>query len=81
MTGHCWPLLKSSPAAQWGIDDLVAAISENNGIIEVVYELRLLMMGHIKRTSSGRVAAELAYPHLKRSCETSDEKSNQKKVY
>lgn len=47
-----------------GIETLSAAIGEDSGTIEDVYEPYLLMMGFIKRTPSGRVATDLAYSHL-----------------
>lgn len=49
-----------------GLETLAAAIGEDGGTIEDVYEPYLLMMGFIKRTPSGRVATDLAYSHLKK---------------
>nr|WP_217934513.1 Holliday junction branch migration DNA helicase RuvB [Enterocloster clostridioformis] len=59
-----------------GIDTLSAAIGEDSGTIEDVYEPYLIMMGFVKRTPSGRVATDLAYSHLKRSRGASDIKTN-----
>ncbi len=47
-----------------GLDTLAAAIGEDAGTIEDVYEPYLLMNGLINRTPRGRVATELAYAHL-----------------
>lgn len=47
-----------------GLDTLAAAIGEDSGTIEDVYEPYLLMNGLINRTPRGRVATELAYQHL-----------------
>lgn len=47
-----------------GLDTLAAAIGEDAGTIEDVYEPYLLMNGLINRTPRGRVATELAYQHL-----------------
>ena len=47
-----------------GIDTLSAALSEDTGTLEDVYEPYLLMNGLINRTPRGRVATENAYKHL-----------------
>ncbi|MCD8221911.1 MAG: Holliday junction branch migration DNA helicase RuvB [Clostridiales bacterium] len=47
-----------------GLDTLAAALGEDAGTLEDVYEPYLLMNGFINRTSRGRVATELAYRHL-----------------
>lgn len=47
-----------------GIDTLAAALSEDAGTLEDVYEPYLLMNGLINRTPRGRVATENAYKHL-----------------
>ena len=47
-----------------GLDTLAAAIGEDAGTIEDVYEPFLLKNGFINRTPRGRVATELAYRHL-----------------
>lgn len=47
-----------------GLDTLAAAIGEDSGTIEDVYEPYLLKNGLINRTPRGRVATELAYRHL-----------------
>lgn len=47
-----------------GLDTLAAAISEDAGTLEDVYEPYLLKNGFIQRTPRGRVVTELAYTHL-----------------
>ncbi len=46
------------------LDTLAAALGEDAGTLEDVYEPYLLMNGLINRTSRGRVATEHAYHHL-----------------
>ncbi|MGN0158790.1 MAG: Holliday junction branch migration DNA helicase RuvB [Brotaphodocola sp.] len=47
-----------------GLDTLAAALGEDAGTLEDVYEPYLLMNGFLNRTSRGRVATEAAYRHL-----------------
>ena len=47
-----------------GLDTLAAAIGEDAGTIEDVYEPYLLKNGFIQRTPRGRVVTDLAYVHL-----------------
>ena len=47
-----------------GLDTLAAAIGEDSGTIEDVYEPYLIQNGFLNRTPRGRVATELAYHHL-----------------
>ena len=47
-----------------GLDTLAAAIGEDAGTIEDVYETYLIQYGFLNRTPRGRVATELAYHHL-----------------
>ena len=47
-----------------GLDTLAAALSEDAGTLEDVYEPYLLQNGFIARTPKGRVVTELAYRHL-----------------
>lgn len=47
-----------------GLDTLAAAIGEDAGTIEEVYEPYLLKNGFINRTPRGRVVTGLAYQHL-----------------
>lgn len=47
-----------------GLDTLAAAIGEDSGTIEDVYEPYLIQNGLISRTPRGRVATETAYRHF-----------------
>ena len=47
-----------------GLDTLAAAIGEDAGTIEDVYEPYLLKNGFIQRTPRGRVVTDAAYIHL-----------------
>ena len=47
-----------------GLDNLAAAIGEDSGTIEDVYEPYLVQNGFIERTPKGRVATEFAYKHF-----------------
>jgi len=47
-----------------GLDTLAAAIQEDAGTIEDVYEPYLLQLGFIQRTARGRLATPHAYAHL-----------------
>ena len=47
-----------------GLDTLAAALGEDAGTLEDVYEPYLIKNGFINRTPRGRVATELAYKHL-----------------
>ncbi len=47
-----------------GLDTLAAAIGEDSGTIEDVYEPYLIKKGFINRTPRGRVVTELGYHHL-----------------
>lgn len=47
-----------------GVGTLAAAINEDRGVIEDVYEPYLMSIGLLTRTSSGRRATEMAYQHL-----------------
>jgi len=47
-----------------GLDTLAAALGEDTGTIEDVYEPYLIMNGFIQRTPRGRVATDNAYIHL-----------------
>ena len=48
-----------------GLDTLAAAIGEDSGTIEDVYEPYLIQIGFVNRTARGRVVTEKAYEHLK----------------
>ncbi|MCI6553668.1 MAG: Holliday junction branch migration DNA helicase RuvB [Lachnospiraceae bacterium] len=47
-----------------GLDTLAAALGEDSGTLEDVYEPYLLKNGFLNRTPKGRVATDLAYHHL-----------------
>ena len=47
-----------------GLDTLAAAIGEDSGTIEDVYEPYLIQNGFLNRTPRGRMATDLAYQHL-----------------
>ena len=47
-----------------GLDNLAAAIGEDRGTIEDVYEPYLIKNGFIVRTPRGRMVSELTYRHL-----------------
>lgn len=47
-----------------GLGTLAAAINEDRGVIEDIYEPYLMTLGFLKRTSSGRMALPAAYDHL-----------------
>jgi Holliday junction DNA helicase RuvB len=47
-----------------GLDTLAAALSEDSGTIEEVYEPYLVKNGLINRTPKGRVATDLAFEHF-----------------
>ena len=47
-----------------GLDTLAAAIGEDSGTLEDVYEPYLLKNGFLTRTPRGRMASRLAYEHL-----------------
>ncbi|MBR6771546.1 MAG: Holliday junction branch migration DNA helicase RuvB [Lachnospiraceae bacterium] len=47
-----------------GLDTLAAALGEDSGTLEDVYEPYLLKNGFLNRTPKGRMATELAYHHL-----------------
>ena len=49
-----------------GLDTLAAAVGEDAGTIEEVYEPYLIKEGFIKRTPRGREVTDLAYSHLGR---------------
>ncbi len=61
-----------------GISTIATAIGEDGGTIEEVYEPFLIKEGYIKRTPRGREATEIAYNHLNRIKENSN---NQSKLF
>ena len=47
-----------------GLDTLAAALGEDSGTLEEVYEPYLIQNGLIQRTPRGRIATPAAYRHL-----------------
>lgn len=47
-----------------GVNTLAAALSEERGVIEDIYEPFLMTLGFLKRSPSGRIALPPAYEHL-----------------
>lgn len=47
-----------------GVQTLAAALSEDRGVIEDIYEPYLMALGLLQRTPAGRVALPAAYDHL-----------------
>ena len=47
-----------------GVNTIAAALSEDRGIIEDIYEPYLMTLGFIQRSSAGRVILPAAYEHL-----------------
>jgi Holliday junction DNA helicase RuvB len=56
-----------------GLSNLAAAIGEDGGTLEDVYEPYLIKNGFLMRTPSGRVVTNLAYTHLGLAAPTSGE--------
>ncbi len=48
-----------------GINTLAAALSEDKGVIEDIYEPYLMTQGFLQRSSAGRIVLPAAYRHLK----------------
>jgi len=48
-----------------GINTLAAALSEDKGVIEDIYEPYLMTLGFLQRSSTGRIVLPAAYKHLK----------------
>ena len=57
-------MIEKFSGGQVGLDTLAAAIGEDSGTIEDVYEPYLIKNGFINRTPRGRVVTEYAYKHL-----------------
>jgi Holliday junction DNA helicase RuvB len=47
-----------------GVGSLAAALSEEKGVIEDIYEPYLMKLGFIQRTPGGRIVLPAAYEHL-----------------
>jgi Holliday junction DNA helicase RuvB len=48
-----------------GINTIAAALSEDRGVIEDIYEPYLMTLGFLQRSSAGRIVLPAAYRHLK----------------
>jgi Holliday junction DNA helicase RuvB len=48
-----------------GVNTLAAALSEDRGVIEEIYEPYLMTLGFLQRSSAGRIVLPAAYEHLK----------------
>lgn len=57
-------MMKKFSGGPVGIDTLAAAIGEDSGTIEDVYEPYLIKNGFINRTPRGRMVTELCYKHF-----------------
>ena len=57
-------LIENFKGGPVGLDTMAAAIGEDSGTLEDVYEPYLLKNGFLNRTPRGRMATELAYEHL-----------------
>ena len=57
-------MIKKFSGGPVGLDTLAAAIGEDSGTIEDVYEPYLIKNGFINRTPKGRTVSEKAYHHL-----------------
>ena len=57
-------IIKKFSGGPVGLDTLSAAIGEDSGTLEDVYEPYLIKNGFLNRTPKGRVATEFAYRHL-----------------
>ena len=57
-------MIEKFTGGQVGLDTLAAAIGEDAGTIEDVYEPYLIKRGFLNRTPRGRIVTELGYRHL-----------------
>ena len=62
-------MIKKFGGGPVGLETLAAALGEDAGTLEDVYEPYLLMNGFLNRTPRGRVATPLAYQHLDIPCD------------
>ena len=58
------PIIEKFDGGPVGLDTLAAAIGEDAGTIEDVYEPYLIKNGFLNRTPKGRVVTDLTYHHL-----------------
>jgi Holliday junction DNA helicase RuvB len=57
-------IIKKFRGGPVGLGTLAAALNEERGVIEDIYEPYLMTSGFIQRTPAGRIALESAYEHL-----------------
>ena len=67
--GILFTIIEKFAGGPVGVDTLAAAISEDTGTIEDVYEPYLLKNGFLQRTPRGRIVTDKAYSHLGISCQ------------
>lgn len=59
-----WTMIDKFKGGPVGLDTLAAAIGEDAGTLEDVYEPYLLKSGFLNRTPRGRMVTDMAYHHL-----------------
>ncbi len=57
-------MIKKFQGGPVGLDTLAAALGEDSGTLEDVYEPYLIQNGLLQRTPRGRIATKMAYSHL-----------------
>lgn len=57
-------IIKKFNGGPVGINTLSAALSEEKGVIEDIYEPYLMTLGFLQRSAAGRIALSAAYEHL-----------------
>lgn len=57
-------IIKKFGGGPVGVGTLAAALNEERGVIEDIYEPYLMSLGFLQRSSAGRVALPAAYDHL-----------------
>lgn len=58
-------IIKKFNGGPVGINTISAALSEDKGVIEDIYEPYLMTLGFLQRSSAGRIVLPPAYEHLK----------------
>lgn len=58
-------IIKKFRGGPVGLKNLAAALNEDQGVIEDIYEPYLISLGFIQRTPAGRIVLPSAYKHLK----------------
>ncbi|HUZ93156.1 MAG TPA: Holliday junction branch migration DNA helicase RuvB [Candidatus Paceibacterota bacterium] len=57
-------IIKKFNGGPVGVNTLAAALSEERGVIEDIYEPYLMTLGFLQRSSAGRIVLPAAYDHL-----------------